>query len=121
VSISVSQRPNSGGFTEAPDLGLAFYYGGEIDSGSSLDTQYLGSNKYQFLNGMVVLNLNNQTARNVSTSNVQYNQPRTRGRLQYVPNIGSKGVVISMGGSYKPVTKVDGSTIGTMVGPKYFK
>jgi hypothetical protein len=121
VSIAVPQRPSSGAYTEAPDLGLAFYYGGEIDSGSSLDTQYLGSYKQQFLNGMVVLDLNNKTAQNVSTASVVPNQPRTRGQLQYVSNIGPKGVVINMGGSYKPVTKVDQSSIGTMVGTNHFE
>lgn len=116
VSITVPQRPNSGAYTEAPDLGLGFYYNGELDSGSSQGMDLILGSMLEFLPGMVVLYFNNHTAQNFSTENVQYHDPRTRGQLQYVPAFGHKGILVSMAGSYKPSIELDSDEIGNLVG-----
>lgn len=108
-------RPNSGAYTEAPDQGLAFYFNGEIDSGSSTATQVLGDFVKIFLTGMIVIDTSQHTVRNLSTNAVSGDQPRTRGRLQYVPGIGEKGILVSFGGSQKQVTELDNMEVGNLV------
>ena len=92
-------RPSAGAYAQAIDLGLGFYIEGQLNSGSSTETQVLGDNNFQFLNGMIVLDFNAKTARNVSTLMVGDGLPRTYGFLHYLPGVGDKGVLLSMGGS----------------------
>lgn len=107
VNDAAPWRPSAGAHAEALDQGLAFYFNGELDSGSSTETQSFGSNEKVFLEGMVVLNLTDGTARNVSTQAVSGSQPRSRGILQYVPGIGEKGILVAIGGTWKNVTDRD--------------
>lgn len=100
-------RPSSGAYAEAPELGLAFYFNGEIDSGSSKETQSLGTDQKIFLEGMIVLNLTDGTARNISTTAVSGSLPRSRGVLEYVPGYGEKGILVAIGGTYKNVSNHD--------------
>ncbi|KAI9740608.1 MAG: hypothetical protein M1834_005189 [Cirrosporium novae-zelandiae] len=97
----VPDRPSWGGYSEAPDLGLAFWFNGVLTNYSSPSTSYLAS-KTLFLEGMVVLDLTNQTARNISTDSVTGSRPRARGGLQYVPGLGEKGVLVAFGGATGP-------------------
>ena len=60
IFSNVPERPSQGASTEAPDLGLAFYMNGMITNWSAVTTSYLGNNT-EFLEGMVVIDLNNQT------------------------------------------------------------
>ena len=116
ITTASPERPNSGASAEAPDQGLAFYFNGQIDNGSSITTAGLGDNSQVFLEGMVVMNTSNQTARNISTSEVTGNNSRTRGRMQYVPGIGSKGILTYLGGSYENVDAIYNELdIGNMV------
>ena len=92
-------RPSAGAYAEAIDLGLGFYLEGQLNSGSSTETQVLGDNGFQFLNGMIVLDLNAQTAMNISTAPVGTGSPRIYGFLQYIPDVGEKGILVSMGGN----------------------
>jgi hypothetical protein len=114
ITSASPQRPSSGAYAEAPDQSLAFYFNGRVDSGSSKETYSLG-NGVRFLEGMVVINTNNQTARNLSTSTVSGDFPRAGGRLQYIPNIGKKGILVHIGGTYKSVSSTDGLEEGVMV------
>jgi hypothetical protein len=98
VSRDAPNRPNAGVWDGAPDQGLAFYFNGQVDSGSSSSTQYLGSESYS-LDGMVVIDTSNQTARNLSTQNVVRGAPRTRGKMTYLPNIGTNGILVVLGGT----------------------
>ncbi|KAI9662407.1 MAG: hypothetical protein M1821_008574 [Bathelium mastoideum] len=95
VSASVPRRPNRPASSEAADLGLAFYLNGQIDQGSSLTTEHMG-NATEDLQGLIILNTNDQTARNISTSSL--GSPRVAGGLQYIEGIGSNGVLIALGG-----------------------
>lgn len=74
---------------------------GEIDSGSSLETKGLGDGSIVGLGGMIVINTNNQTARNVSTYGLSKDRPRTRGLLQYIIGISSNGILVQIGGNQK--------------------
>lgn len=98
VSLNAPYRPSNGAATEAVDQSLAFYFNGELDSGSS---EQLGiiSGTNVFVNGMVVINTTDQTARNLSTAQVSADLARARGRMQYVPRVGEKGVLVLISGS----------------------
>lgn len=112
---STISRPSSGTSTEARDQGLAFYFNGEIDSGSSQETEGLGTTAKVALEGMIVINTNNQTARNVSTYGVSGDLPRTRGLLQYIIGISSNGILVQIGGNQKRVTDNVDRDVGDLV------
>ena len=112
VSSSVPRRPNRGAFTGAPDLGLAFYLNGQIDGGSSLVTQHMG-NSTEDLQGLIILNTYNQTARNVSATSL--GNPRVAGGLQYIGGIGLNGVIIAIGGVENDGTSSSTVTNGSAV------
>lgn len=96
VQDEVPVRPNNGAYTEAPDQGLAFWFGGQIDRWSATETAGMGKLALP-IDGMLVVNLNDQTARNVST--VQFTGvPRTGAVVQYVPGIGKQGILVMFGG-----------------------
>ena len=99
ISGASPYRPSSGAYAQAPDQGLAFYLNGEIDSGSSTETQEFGDSKKFFLNGMIVIDTTARTAQNLSTAAVTDGQPRTYGSLQYIPGVGQKGILVHLGGS----------------------
>ena len=106
VSQGTLNRPSSGSSTEARDQGLAFYLNGELDSGSSLETTGLVSGHPVWLGGMIVINTNNQTARNISTYGLNQDLPRTRGLLQYIIGLGPNGILVQIGGNQKPNSTV---------------
>ena len=97
VATHAPYRPNGGAATEAPDQGLAFYLNGQIDGGSSTSPDD-GLGNVVLLDGMVVINTTDQSARNFSTTGLNNVRRRTRGRMQYVPGIGEKGVLVVLGG-----------------------
>jgi hypothetical protein len=100
VTSESPMRPSNGLAAEAPNLGLAFYFNGEVDSGSSIETQPLGNYAKAFLEGMVVINSTSQTAVNVSTAAAVGNLARTRGVAEYIPDIGGSGILVLTGGTF---------------------
>lgn len=100
---SVQNRPSSGAAAEAPDQSLAFYFNGALDNGSSAATKNLGPSFITFLNGMVVINTTDHSARNLSTTAVSHDSPRARAEMQYVPNIGKNGILVLLGGTTRPL------------------
>lgn len=106
-------RPSSGATAEARDQGLAFWYNGQLDSGSSTETQPLGD-IIQFIKGMVVIDFNTGLARNLSTDAVS-DQPRVRGKMVYVPGIGEKGALVLIGGGEKGYLYENSDRYGTPV------
>jgi hypothetical protein len=84
VSEGRPNRPSSAAFAEVPDQGLAYFFNGQRDSGSSTETQNLGDKKKVPLQGMIALNLKDRTARNLSTSAVSGEKPSiTRAHAVY--------------------------------------
>lgn len=119
IGSNATYRPSSGAAAEAPDQGLAFYFNGMIDNGSSAETVILGVNNVNvFLPGMIVINTTNpdQSTRNLSTSALTGNQARARGQMQYVPNVGKNGILVQIGGSSKPVTELTDTELVNLVG-----
>ncbi len=109
-------RPSNGAAAEAVDQGLAFYYNGELDSGSSQDNGIItGTNV--FISGMVVINTTDQTSKNLSTAQVSVDLARARGRMQYVPGAGEKGILILIGGSSFQANLLDSTDILNLVTP----
>ena len=103
VTLGSPNRPNSGSHAEATDQGLSFYLNGVLDNGSELETEGLGTNSKQYLQGMIVINTNNQTAKNLSTSAVVGTMPRSRGQMQYISGIGAKGILVQIGGNQQSI------------------
>ncbi|KAF2763572.1 hypothetical protein EJ05DRAFT_472466 [Pseudovirgaria hyperparasitica] len=99
-SNSLDDRPNYGASAEATDKSMGFYLNGQVDIGSYYASQYLGNNTYN-LPGMVIIHLNNQTLANISTPGLPDSYPRVGGLLQYLPNVGEDGVLVSLGGAYR--------------------
>ncbi|CBX90499.1 hypothetical protein LEMA_P066250.1 [Plenodomus lingam JN3] len=89
--------PSRGLSAQAPDQGLAFYLNGQIDNGTEPNT-WAGGDSISLLEGMMVIDLAHQTARNVSTSSLRTSQPRSSGAMQYVPGVGDSGVLVALGG-----------------------
>ncbi len=68
------------------------------------------------LGGMIVINTNNQTARNVSTYGLSVDRARTRGLLQYIIGVGPNGILVQIGGNQKPLSTVSSTdVIGDLV------
>lgn len=117
TGLTIENRPNSGASAEAIDQSLAFYFNGQLDTGSQIQTEYtLRDDTKPFLEGMVVINTQDKTARNLSTQAVVGNHPRTRGEMVYIPNIGSNGVLVQVGGNHKDVRTVENQYVGDLVG-----
>ena len=110
LTLGSANRPSSGSFTDAKDLGLGFYFNGELDSGSEIETQTFGDGVKQLIGGMVVVDLVNQTARNLSTDAVSGDMPRSRGSMMYIHDVGSHGIVVHIGGNHQNVTNTTGIT-----------
>lgn len=96
------------------DQSLAFYYNGELDSGSLQQFDIISGTNI-FLSGMIVINTTDQTARNLSTAQVDANLARARGRMQYIPGVGEKGVLVLIGGSTFTANQLDGTDIINLV------
>ena len=107
ISDGAYWRPSNGFYAEAPDQDLAFYFNSELDSGSSMNTIALGSYVKPSLEGMVVINTTAQTATNLSTGAVSGDLLRTRGGMVYIPGIREYGILLAVGGTYKPVDELD--------------
>lgn len=102
--LGSANRPSSGSSTNAEELGLGFYFHWELDSGSETQTQIYGNDVKQLIEGMIVVDLANQTARNLSTQAVSGDMPRSRGGMIYINDIGPHGVIVQIGGNQQNVT-----------------
>ncbi|KAJ5975630.1 hypothetical protein N7481_009337 [Penicillium waksmanii] len=113
ISLDVPLRPAGGAYAEATGRGMGFYLNGFIDNGSNPDYQFYTDFR-RYLDGLVVLNTTTQEAKNLSTSSLD-NYPRAMGGLVYLPNIGTEGILVSMGGVTKPTSNDALSDMGTYV------
>ena len=109
VTSGSPNGPSSGSYTDAIDQGLSFFFNGMLDSGSEIQTERFGNGIKQYLEGMIVIDTNNQTARNLSTRAVVGDMPRTRGRMQYVSGIGDNGILVQIGGYQQSITNTTDS------------
>ncbi|KAF2086455.1 hypothetical protein K490DRAFT_44039 [Saccharata proteae CBS 121410] len=109
LTAASPRRPNRGAMAEAATNGLAFWLNGEIDRGSS-DVTYSIS---QYVGGMIVLNLNDQSAQNVSTADLGL--PRLAGGLVFIDQIGQDGALIAFGGMYSAENGTNTFTNGLLL------
>lgn len=97
--------PNHGAATEAIDQGLAFYLNGQIDWGTAprtVDSFPKTEDIYVPMEGMVVLDLKSQSAKNISTSGLRGGAPRVGGTMEYFASIGGMGALVALGGQVQP-------------------
>ena len=95
-------RPNSGAYAEAPELGLAFWFNGMLDSGSSTETMVFGDLGKVYFERMIVIDTDRKTARNLSTSAVtKKTTALTLGVMQYaaLSNVTEQGILVQIGGA----------------------
>jgi hypothetical protein len=102
VSAQSTNRPSHGSYTDAPDQGLGFYLGGQLDSSSEVTTQGFGNGTVG-LEGLIVLNMTDTKTprvRNVSAP-ISLGNGIVSGSITYVPTLSDFGVLVAMGGSAK--------------------
>lgn len=58
-------------------------------------------NNTRNLPGMIIVDLNNQTMVNVSTPGLDSTFPRVGGQMTYLPGVGKRGVLVTLGGAYR--------------------
>lgn len=95
---------------------LSFYLNGQVDSGSSSQTKNLDSSTSIFQPGMIVINHDTQTAKNISTDALVGKKPRIRGAMQYIVAMGDKGLIVLIGGTEKTVSDTTDRGLGELVG-----
>lgn len=96
-------RLANGASAVVEDRGLAFYYGGRTDNGTSPDTQ--NSTAINFSNEFYVFDLKNGSARALPMDLV--GAGRADAQMIYIPDIGKKGILVLLGGSIKPTGTTD--------------
>lgn len=92
--------PSRGANAEAPNHGLAFHVGGQIDAGTAKTTQHLGEDTVG-LGGMVVLDTASTKMKNVTVED-SIKSNRQGGGMVYVDNFGDAGVLVLLGGYSDP-------------------
>ncbi|EXJ57685.1 uncharacterized protein A1O5_12475 [Cladophialophora psammophila CBS 110553] len=102
TSGSLDTIPSWGANAEAPDRGLAFYVGGQIDGGTANTTQFLVDDTVG-VGGMVVLDTTSNAIKNVTVDDAVKSNRQGAG-LVYVDNFGDAGVLVLLGGE----TQADG-------------
>lgn len=115
MSNGSPNRPSSGSHTYSKDSALGFFFNGQVDSGSSKETVGLGDDSKIFLEGMIVVDTNQRTARNISTAAVVGDMPRTRGRMIYLSDVGDNGILVQFGGNQKPINETTNTYIGDLI------
>ena len=115
TSLSVANRPSSGSFAEARDQQLGFFFNGQLEKGSQVSTESFGNTDHVFLDGLIVVNTSDHTARNLSTTAVVGDRPRARGRMQYMDDIGGRGILVQVGGKQFRKDVQSGGDVGDLV------
>lgn len=113
VKLNAPYRPAGGAHAEAPDQGLAFYLNGFVDNGTNNQLENM-DNFRRYLDGMIVINTESNSATNVSTDSLRAS-PRAKGGMTYVPNVGTSGILVAVGGVTKPSSDSSASNEGTYV------
>ncbi|KAI0540586.1 hypothetical protein GGR58DRAFT_498938 [Xylaria digitata] len=89
VSLAAPERPSRGFWAEIPDQGQAFYMNGLVNNLSSASTRSANIPETN-LEGI---------ASNRSTDIITNGNPRTRGGIVYIADVGSSGILVSLGGA----------------------
>jgi hypothetical protein len=114
--ISQPWMPNRGLSAEAVDMGLGFYLNGQIDWGTSqLTSGIKNETLYTALDGMVIINLVDLTSVNISTPGLEGRGPRTGGRMEYIANVGTSGILVAIGGEVSESRKLIDPAKGSML------
>jgi hypothetical protein len=91
LGLEATFSPQQGASVQAGQQGLAFYFNGVVGNKESREPHPR----------MIVLDLHNRTARNVSTATISPSGARVGATLQYVPAVGKKGALILIGGGMR--------------------
>lgn len=115
LTVNGEKMPRLGGGANvvAEDKGLAFYYGGQVDNGTSSDTA--NDNRITYSNKFFVFNLGNGSVQSLPVDALA-TYGSSGSQMVYIPYIGKKGILVNFGGSVKPATAADTRFRGDMVG-----
>lgn len=100
MTSDVPNRPAGGAYAEASDRGLTFYLNGFVND-KEKDGLEGTSSFLQYLDGLVMIDTQSHTATNFSTASLR-RFPRAKGSMVYIPDEGSQGILMAMGGVTKP-------------------
>jgi hypothetical protein len=65
---------------------------------------------------MLVIDLDAKTSNNISTVTISGNEPSIGGGLQYIADVGKKGILVAIGGQLSPENRTSSnSTNGRLV------
>ena len=109
-NIGPPLKPNHGAAAEDIERGVGFYLGGQFDSGTS--TRFLGppfqdntQNLSAPLDGMLIINLVDNTSQNISIASMNRSTPRVGGSLDFIDAVGDSGILVALGGQIHPELK----------------
>jgi hypothetical protein len=88
LNLEATHSPQHGASSQAAEQGLAFYFNGVIGVEESREPH----------TRMMVIDLRERKAKNVSTATISPSGARVGPTLQYIPGLGEKGVLILIGG-----------------------
>ncbi|KAF2689565.1 hypothetical protein K458DRAFT_330070 [Lentithecium fluviatile CBS 122367] len=91
LGLEATHSPQLGASAQAGEQGLAFYFNGIIGDEVSREPHPR----------MIVLDLREEKARNVSTAAISPTDARVGATLQYIPGVGKKGVLVLVGGGVR--------------------
>lgn len=100
ISNASTLRPSDGAYTEAPDLGLGFWIGGQVNNASDSASTGLGNNVIA-MEGLIVVNMTATAvhARNITATGLA--SGNVGGSMTYIDKVADKGILVAMGGLRK--------------------
>jgi hypothetical protein len=113
ISDASEVRPSEGAYAEAPDQGIGFWLGGQVNNGSDSGSIGLG-NQTVAVQGLIVVNMTTATPRARNISAVDLSSGNVGGSLTYVADVADNGILIAMGGLHKQPGVISAAN-GTLV------
>ncbi|KAI5838807.1 hypothetical protein DFP73DRAFT_563252 [Morchella snyderi] len=94
---AIMLRLFNGASTVVSNQGLAFHLGGVIDNG----TLPVSGSGVSFVNSFYAFNLTDESASKLGTDGLGDTSYRTNAQMVNIPDLGSKGILVLLGGGYK--------------------
>jgi hypothetical protein len=113
ISSSSTIRPSEGAYASAPDQGLGFWYGGQVNNGSDSGSTGLGNGVIP-VQGLMVINMTASVAKARNISATDLSSGNVGGSLTYLQNVADNGILVAMGGLKKgagAVTQGNGTLV----------
>jgi hypothetical protein len=117
ISSASTVRPSEGAYASAPDQGLGFWLGGQVNNGSDSGSTGLGSGVIP-VQGLIVVNMTAYVAKARNISAVDLWSGNIGGSLTYLQTVADNGIMIAMGGVKKApgiITEANGTLVYMLI------